>query len=89
MKCILLPLVPSKAMAFIGRLQTYGSDPGMVKPKVADKYVDSFLSHKCLWHMHSKVCYGKICLSHCFHGYCTDSCSSSSYCSLVTPTMWT
>ena len=21
---------------------------------------------KCLWHMHSKVCYRKICLCHCF-----------------------
>ena len=22
--------------------------------------------NKCLWHMHSKVCYRKICLCHCF-----------------------
>ena len=36
--------------------------------------------NKCLWHMHSKVCYRKICLSQFFlYGYCTDSCLSSSY----------
>ena len=23
-------------------------------------------TNKCLWHMHSKVCYRKICLCHCF-----------------------
>ena len=26
----------------------------------------TFTINKCLWHMHSKVCYRKICLCHCF-----------------------
>ena len=24
------------------------------------------IEYKCLWHMHSNVCYRKICLCHCF-----------------------